>query len=165
MDRPNINNILGLIITELGFVMWGLLAWAYMAGLFVALAALREIVLIPGIGHDLALPLSGLLSVFIIFSLAYHFMCCIQFPRNNTAFWVLGAIWVFLTVSFEYILQVFLLGRGVSELAKIFLFEGVVGSGIYIPIILPVLAAPWMLSQLRRNAGKRANAIKRSMVA
>ncbi len=161
MGRMNINNLLGLIITELGFVLWGILAWVYMASLFIAIAAVREFILIPTVGEELALPISGLLSVFSIFILAYNFMCCIQFPRNNVAFWVLGTLWVLFTLSFEYVVQVQFVGRDLTALSQMFLFKGVVGNNFYIPIILPVFAAPWMLSRLRRNAGKRERAAKR----
>ncbi len=157
----NFNNILGQIITELGFIMWGLLACIYMGGILLALAAITEFILIPAVGYELALPLSGLIAIFCIFVLAYYFICCIQFPRNDIAYWILGGLWVLFIVSFEYIIQVVLLGRESSELARIFLFDGVVGDGIYVPIILPVVAIPWMLSQLRRNAAKRSRALNR----
>ncbi len=164
MGRMTVTNFLGLIITELGFVLWGILAWVYMVSLFIAISALREFILIPYIGEELALPISGLLSVFSIFILAYNFMCCIQFPRNNVAFWVLGALWVVFTLSFEYVVQIQFIGRDISALSQMFLFKGVIADNIYLPIILPIFAAPWMLSRLRRNAGKRDRAAKRRAI-
>jgi hypothetical protein len=71
------------------------------------------------LGPDAALPLSGVLLSFLIFAVAFVVAPWIG-AKNATGCWIVGGLWVFLTVAFELLFGRYVVGRPWQEVLAVF---------------------------------------------
>lgn len=86
------------------YLLWGVLAWLPMPVLAVLNAVLRELVLQPAFGPEVAQPASGLTLIAILALYSLTVFRWILGAAHTTTAWLLGAIWAALTLAFEYAL-------------------------------------------------------------
>ena len=93
--------------------------WFVIAALAVGNGVFRESVLVPGVGHSLAQPLSGItlsVIVFVVTYLSFSF-----FGKQSVLDYVLmGVQWVVMTLLFEVVFGHYLLERSLSEILQVF---------------------------------------------
>lgn len=124
------------------YLLRGALAWLPLPVLAVANAALRELVLLPLLGANLAQPLSGLSLIAIIMLYSFVLFTRMIAGAGGAAAWLLGLIWLALTLVFEYALIAASHDRPLARLAEI-LSPGAVGEGnLFAIALLGVLIAP-----------------------
>ncbi len=141
-----------MLSSDMGFVLWGLFAWLYMAALAFANGVAREVVLVPMLGEAMALPLSGVIGLLLFLFLARHFVCCIVPPEHRWPYWVLGVTWALLVAVLEYGMMVGLFGRPVTDFCQVYCLTGLFNGRMVLPLLLLLLAAPALLVKLRRKA-------------
>ena len=121
-----------------------LIIWAGILALAVANGALRESVLIPGLGTPAALVLSGSLLSALIIIVAYLSLPWLQI-RRPVQFWFVGFGWLALTVIFEFSFGLWQ-GKSWTELLEAYTFKG----GNIWPVVLAATAlAPYIAAKLR----------------
>lgn len=121
-----------------------LVIWASILVLAAANGALREFVLVPGVGTPAAFVLSGLLLSSLIIGVAYLSLPWLRISRP-VELWAVGLGWLALTLVFEFLFGLWL-GKSWPELLEAYTFKG----GNIWPVVLAVTAlAPNIAAQLR----------------
>ena len=121
-----------------------LVIWASILVLAVANGALRESVLISGVGAPAALVLSGLLLSTLIIGVAYFSLPWLQISRP-VQLWAVGLVWLALTLVFEFSFGLWQ-GKSWPELLEAYTFK----DGNIWPIVLATTAlAPYIAARLR----------------
>lgn len=121
-----------------------LVIWASILVLAVANGALRESVLISGVGTPAALVLSGLLLSTLIIGVAYFSLPWLQISRP-VQLWAVGLVWLALTLVFEFSFGLWQ-GKSWPELLEAYTFK----DGNIWPIVLATTAlAPYIAARLR----------------
>ncbi|WP_111643424.1 hypothetical protein [Marinimicrobium alkaliphilum] len=121
-----------------------LVIWGSILVLAVANGALRESVLIPGVGTPAAFVLSGLLLSILIIGVAYLSLPWLQISRP-VQLWAVGLGWLALTLVFEFSFGLWQ-GKSWPELFEAYTFK----DGNIWPIVLAATAlAPYIAAQLR----------------
>lgn len=104
----------------------------------------RDVVLAPWIGAQWALPLSGITLSVLIMLITWTFVPRLgQLPAR--LYWVIGGLWLLLTVGFELILGR-ATGQSWSELLAIL---NVMDGNLYVLVLFVVFIAPYVSARLR----------------
>lgn len=128
-----------------GLVFRSFLVWLVILGTAIASAVVREIVLVPVMGADLALPVGGLLLTALICLIA--FLCLPFFPeKGSRPYIVIGVIWFLLTLSFEFLLGHFVMGQPWHEILQVF---DVSAGNLFVVALLATLVSPWLSARVR----------------
>ncbi len=121
-----------------------LAVWAGILVLAVANGALREAVLIPKLGNQPGLILSGTLLSALILVVAYLSLPWLG-ARRPAAVLGIGLAWLALTLVFEFSFGL-LRGKPISEMLQAYTFSG----GNLWPVVLVVtVLAPYLAAKLR----------------
>jgi len=113
-------------------VVWfGILLLAMANGLF------REAVLIPQLGAQAGLPLSGVLLSLLILLVAFLSLPWIK-PGQSLACWRLGLVWLLMTLLFEFSFG-WWQGKSAEELLAAYRLEG---GNLWLLVLLTTLLAP-----------------------
>jgi hypothetical protein len=122
-----------------------LIVWFAMLIMASANGGVREALLLPLMGPGPARALSTLLLCAIVFLLTYFTIAWIG-PRSSREAWVIGALWVALTLAFEFLAGHYLFGSPWSELlAEYNVFRG----RIWILAVISIFVAPRMCARAR----------------
>src|SRR5688572_33055357 len=101
-----------------------LIVWFAMLIMASANGGVREAVLVPMMGPGPARAVSTLLLCAIVFLLTYSTIAWIG-PRSSRDAWVIGGLWVALTLAFEFLAGHYLFGNPWSDLlAEYNVFRG-----------------------------------------
>lgn len=124
------------------YLLRGALAWLPMPVLAVLNAGLREMLLQPAFGPEVAQPASGLMLIAILalYSRAM-FRWAIGAAQSASA-WLLGAIWAGLTLAFEYALIGASNDQPLAALIETFSPQTVAQGNLFALAVLFVLVAP-----------------------
>ncbi len=119
--------------------------WLVLAVLAVVNGLFREKVLVPGLGLDLALPLSGLILALMIFVMAY---VAIPWFGENTAtgFLLVGMQWVIMTLLFEFLFGHYVAGKSWQDLLQVF---NVLKGDLFLVVLVVSLFAPCLAARKR----------------
>jgi ABC-type transport system involved in multi-copper enzyme maturation permease subunit len=105
----------------------------------------REKVLVPVIGAEMALPLSGILLAVLVFLVA--FMLVSSIGSSETKVYIfLGLLWVILTLSFEFLFGHFIAGRSWHEIMQVF---NVKKGDLFIVVLAITGVSPWLAAKAR----------------
>lgn len=118
--------------------------WAIILVLAVLNGGLREALLIPKLGTNTGMILSGVFLSVLILAAAYLLLPWLGI-RSAGQLVVIGLCWLFLTVLFEFSFGL-LAGKSLSGTLDAYTFKG----GNLWPAVLVVTAmAPWLAAKLR----------------
>ncbi len=122
-------------------VLW----WIGLVILAILNGALRERVLIPSMGS-----FAGLIASGIVLSALVFIVACIAMPRLGRftagAYWIIGAVWLALTVIFEFGFGLFVERRTMAEVLRAYTFSG---GNIWILVLAATLVSPWLAAHAR----------------
>jgi hypothetical protein len=121
-----------------------LAVWILFIPLGILNGTVREYVLIPAIGQQLALPLSGILLSCLILLTTY-----LLFPFLKTATkypWRVGSIWVALTILFEFGFGHFVMGKPWNVLLEAYNLKD---GNLWIVVVLFILLSPYLASRIK----------------
>lgn len=122
-----------------------LVIWLVILVLAIANAVIREKLLVPAIGPELSLSVSGLLLSAII--LLTVFMTIPWFSSTeNKIYIVIGFSWLVLTLMFEFLFSHFVAGKPWYEIAEVF---DITQGNLFVLALLTILIAPWLSAKIR----------------
>ena len=124
------------------YLLWGILAWLPMPVLAVLNAGLRELVLQPVFGPEVAQPASGLTLIAILALYSRVMFRWAIGAAQSTSAWVLGAIWAGLTLAFEYALIGASNDQPLAALIETFSPQTVAQGNLFALAVMFVLVAP-----------------------
>jgi len=106
---------------------------------------LREQVLATLFGSAVALPLSGITLSILVFLITYFAFPWLGRHRGHTYIMV-GALWVLLTLLFEFPFGHFVMGKSWSELLQVF---NVTDGNLFPVVLLTSLLSPYVVARWR----------------
>ena len=128
-----------LFLLKTGVLWLGLLTLAILNGL------LREFLLEPRLGPGLSLPLSGVSLSLLV--LGFSWLCLPVFGRQSgSRYLAIGLLWVLLTLLFEWLFGLLLVGKTWLEIAM--QFNPLTGD-LFLMVVAVTLVAPRIAARLR----------------
>jgi hypothetical protein len=119
--------------------------WLVLLGVAIGNAAIRELMLNPTLGAEIALPASGLLLALLI--LVFALVTLPLFGARDAAGYLLvGAVWLVLTLSFELVLGHLVMGKSWGEIARV--LDPRTGN-LFLLALVSALISPWLAARLR----------------
>jgi len=106
---------------------------------------LREKVLVPSIGGELALPASGIILSALVFSIAFVFVPFIGAIEART-YVLVGFWWVVLTLAFEFLFGHFVMGKSWQEIVQVF---NIKKGDVFIVVLIVTAISPWLVTKIR----------------
>jgi hypothetical protein len=137
---PNEENCMPMDSADMTATVWpkAFALWLAILVLAVANGLLREAVLIPALGRFAGLMTSGLVLSLLILLVAL--LAAPWYGRLEAgSYWQIGAVWLVLTVSFEFGLGRLIQYKPWQELLQAYTFSG---GNIWPAVLLMVLVAP-----------------------
>ena len=127
--------------------MWTRAALVWLAILVLAIAngALREGLLIPRFGRTPGLVASGLLLSALVLLVAFATLGWIA-PASPSLAWAVGALWLAMTLAFEFGFGGLVQHKPLHELLAAYRFED---GNLWPMVLLVVLVAPALAQRLR----------------
>ncbi|AWL10709.1 hypothetical protein HMF8227_00201 [Saliniradius amylolyticus] len=120
--------------------------WLIILLMAIVNAGIRELLLVPVIGAELALPASGVLLTALILLIAWLSLPWLR-PETSRASFAIGAVWFVLTLVFELLLGYFVSGKSWSEVLQVF---DVTQGNLFALALVMTFAAPWLSAKIRR---------------
>ena len=122
-----------------------IIIWLVIACLAVVNGALRETMLTPLVGSTVSLPLSGITLSLIIFAATY---LSIGFIGADTVVrcWQVGALWVLMTLAFEFLFGHYVAGKSWMSLVQVF---NLVCGNLFALALLTCLISPYFTARLK----------------
>jgi hypothetical protein len=119
--------------------------WILLAFIAIINGAVRDKLVAPLIGERLALPLSGVLLSLFIFLVTLIF---VPFLRISSAysFWLVGIVWVLMTLAFEFILGHYMMGEPWEKIVEVFYIHR---GNLYLLALVAAALSPWLTAKLR----------------
>jgi hypothetical protein len=119
--------------------------WLILVIVAIGNAMIRERLLAPAIGAELALPASGVLLSLFIFVVAF---VAVPFfgSTENKAYVFVGILWFALTFAFEFVFGRFVAGKPWHEIVQVF---DITRGNLFILALLATLISPWLSARLR----------------
>jgi len=122
-------------------VLW----WVAILTMAILNGILREKLLIPSIGSFAAVMTSGLILSCLIFLVS-----CVAVPGlghlNAAQYWIIGFVWLVMTLIFEFGFGLFVQHKALSELLQAYSFTG---GNIWPVVLASTLISPWLAAHLR----------------
>jgi len=107
--------------------------------------AVREKLLIPLIGSDLSIPLSGITLSMLVFTITYFTIAFFGILKPRV-YILIGLFWIVLTVAFEYLFGHYVMGKPWYEINQVFsLQEG----NLMIIVLVITAVSPWVAANLK----------------
>ena len=126
-------------------LMRAVLWWVAILTMAILNGILREKLLIPSIGSFAAVMTSGLILSCLIFLVS-----CVAVPGlghlNAAQYWIIGFVWLAMTLIFEFGFGLFVQHKALSELLQAYSFKG---GNIWPVVLASTLISPWLAAHLR----------------
>jgi hypothetical protein len=120
--------------------------WLLLLALATVNAAIREKLLAPWIGPRFALPLSGLALALLIFFATLLVVPWLK-ARSAAQYWMVGALWLLMTILFELLLGRLVSGRPWAELWEAY---NILTGNLWLVVLLVTAVAPYFAARIRR---------------
>ncbi|MEW6326893.1 MAG: hypothetical protein AB1487_04780 [Thermodesulfobacteriota bacterium] len=119
--------------------------WLIMVVMAIVNGVFREKVLLPNLGQNIALPLSGTMLSFFIFLIAY--LAAPYFGKNDgITFIFIGLQWVSMTLLFEFLFGHYVSGKSWREIFQVF---NILKGNLFIFALVISLGSPFFAAKLR----------------
>lgn len=119
--------------------------WVLLVFLAIINGAMRENLFVPLLGQSRALPLSGIslsMLVFLLTALLVPFLGALI----SSHYWVIGGMWVVMTVLFEFSFGHYIMGKSWRVLLEAYnLLEG----NLWIVVLITTAVSPYLAAKLR----------------
>lgn len=136
--KEHLTSMTSLVIKAAG--VWLLLVVAAILN-----AAFREMVFLPLLGIEAALPLSGISLSILIFFITLAVIPV--FGKTSTASYVfIGLLWVCMTVAFEFVFGHWGTGKSWQDIFQVF---NVMKGDLFVLVLFTSAVSPWVAARLR----------------
>jgi hypothetical protein len=119
--------------------------WLIIAFFAVLNGMLREAVLFEHMDAELALPVSGIILCLLVFLVTSLFLTWIGQQTART-FFIIGSIWVCITLLFEFVFGHYVAGKSWHELIQVFNMQN---GDLFTLVLLTSFIAPYTAARLR----------------
>jgi hypothetical protein len=128
--------------------MWirAIVVWCGLLVLAFANGAVREVMLVPALGDTVAHAISSIMLSVAIVVLAWMTIGWIA-PATPAAAWQVGALWLALTLAFEFLAGHYFFGNPWSRLLADY---NVARGRIWIVVLLTTVCAPYATARVAR---------------
>ena len=110
---------------------------------------LREKLIVPMVGIETALPISGVILSAVVFLFSLVLVSFIRSSETKTYLFV-GMYWVFLTLSFEFLFGHYVVGKPWAEIMQVFNIQK---GDLFIVVLLTTAFSPWLSAKIRGIGG------------
>lgn len=125
-----------------------LVAWLAMALIAILNGVLRESVLAPLLGPQLAQPLSGVFLAVLVFFLAW-----LAVPRFGMlaprGYWLVGGLWLLMTLLFEFGFGRLVAGKSWDELLAAY---DITSGNLWPAVLVVIFMSPRLAARLRAHS-------------
>ena len=121
--------------------------WIVIAIFAVGNGIFREIILVPNIGHDPALPISGIILSLVIFLITYLFFPFLG-KHDFKTYLLIGFQWVIITILFEFIFGHYVVGKSWSTIFQVF---NIMKGDLFVLVLLASLLSPLLVAKLKKQ--------------
>ncbi len=129
---------------------WTLGLWGLLVVSAILNAMLRQGVLIPALGESAGRAMSSVTLSGAILAMAYLFLNWSDIERSASDLWLMGVIWVVLTVLFEFGFGHYVMGNSWDTLLSDYnVFEG----RIWVLVLVTALLSPYLMGSLAERLG------------
>lgn len=101
--------------------------------------------LVPLIGSDLALPVSGVSLGVLVFVVSFIFVPRLG-PSTQSVYIAVGLFWVVLTLLFEGVFGYFVVGKTWAEIMQVF---DVRKGDLFVLVLAVTAVSPWLAARVR----------------
>lgn len=121
------------------------LTWLAIACLAVLNGILRQQLVAPMLGSDLALPISGITLSLMVFLVTYF---SIGFFRTTKPahYFLIGAQWVVMTLAFEFLFGHFVVGKSWGQLLQTF---NIARGDLFLVVLLVSFFSPYAAARIK----------------
>ena len=119
--------------------------WLCIALLAVGNGVVRELLLAPLFGKGVALSLSGLVLVLVVFAVSWVSISFLA-ADSRAAYWLIGAQWVCMTLTFEFLFGHFVVGKPWSALLQTF---NVASGDLFVLVLIASFLSPYTAARLQ----------------
>jgi len=119
--------------------------WTYILLFAILNGALREAVLVPLLGEQVALPLSGVILALLIFVVSLVFIRSLKIATATRA-WLVGAFWLTLTLAFEFLFGHYVLGAPWADLVASLSPDN---GNLWLLVLFTTLCSPFLAAKTR----------------
>lgn len=123
-----------------------LLAWCLLLSLAVINGGIREAWIVPRTGDAAGHAISTVMLCMLILALSWAIIGWVR-PLAPRDAWMIGGLWVALTLAFEFLAGHYLFGHPWSRLLQDY---NIVRGRIWMLVLATTLAAPWLAAHARR---------------
>ena len=122
-----------------------LAAWFFLVILAILNGTLRVKLLVPLMGEQWAQPLSGVMLSLIILLLAWLVLPWLG-PLSNPSLWLIGFLWLGLTLIFEFVFGRLVAGKSWQELLAAY---DITTGNLWLLVLVTTAVAPRLATKLR----------------
>lgn len=119
--------------------------WLLIAVVAIINGVFREKVLLPLTGIQYALPLSGILLSVLVFVVTYLSIPFIG-SAEGSMYVTVGLLWVFLTITFEFVFGHCVLGKSWQEIVQVL---NIMKGDLFLLVLITSAISPWVAAKLR----------------
>ncbi len=127
----------------------GLGMWLILVVVAIFNGALREMVLMPHMGIEVALPLSGVFLSISVFLVTFFLIPFIG-KKEGYVYLSIGLLWVVLTLAFEFLFGHYVAGRPWSEIVQVL---NIRKGDLFIVVLIVSAISPWLAAKARELSG------------
>ena len=130
---------------KFALLLWILVLWGLLVFCAILNGAFRESTLIPSMGETVGRAVSSIMLSSAILLVAYVFLLKTSVDYSGADLWLMGIVWLSLTVLFEFGFGHFIQGKSWDALLEDYnVFEG----RIWIFVLIVTLAGPYLMGSL-----------------
>jgi hypothetical protein len=138
-----------LDIRDKRFLGQGMFAWLFLPLVALFNIYLRDGVIIPMLGPELAVPVSTALLLVMLYGTAFFLLSGVERPTSCRISLLLGVIWVGFAVIFEALFVLFALQKPLSELWKTLSLPAVLEGNLFLVVLAMLFIAPAVCASRR----------------
>ena len=105
----------------------------------------RDKLLTPLIGSGVSLPLSGITLSVLVLAITYFTIPFIGEVKTGVYF-IIGLLWVVLTLAFEYLFGHYVVGKPWHEINQVF---NILKGDLFIFVLIASATSPWVAAKLK----------------
>lgn len=119
--------------------------WILLVFMAIINAGLREGVFSPYLGDHAGHVISSITLSLIIFTVAFLFLKYINIDYSTQDLWIIGTMWLILTISFEFLFGHYVMGHSWSTLFMDYnIFEG----RVWVMVLISTFISPALAGKL-----------------
>jgi hypothetical protein len=119
--------------------------WFIFMILAIINAGIRNVIYKPVVGDLIAHQISTIIFIIVILSITYLILRFSNFKLSDSQAILIGALWIILTISFEFIAGHFIFG---NTWEKLFADYNIIEGRIWILVLLTTFIAPYLTNKL-----------------